>query len=59
MRSVQVSKSKGPLEIVEKDIPEPAQKQVRIKVQALRVIGGSIARDRNYLCGSTQTAKTS
>src|SRR5215469_5829325 len=34
MRSVQVSKPKGPLEIVEKDIPEPGNHQVRIKVQA-------------------------
>ena len=30
MRSVQVSKPKGLLEIVEKDIPEPGARQVRI-----------------------------
>ena len=34
MRSVQVSKPKGPLELVERDIPEPGPGQVRIKVQA-------------------------
>ena len=34
MRSVQVSKPGGPLEMVEKDIPEPGPMQVRIKVQA-------------------------
>jgi len=34
MRSVQVSKPNAPLEIVEKDIPEPGTRQVRIKVQA-------------------------
>jgi len=34
MRSVQVSKPKGPFEIVERDIPEPSAAQVRIKVQA-------------------------
>jgi hypothetical protein len=34
MRSVQVSKPKGPLEMVEKDIPEPGVRQVRIRVQA-------------------------
>ena len=34
MRSVQVSKPKGPLEIIEKDIPEPGARQVRIKVIA-------------------------
>ncbi|PWU81531.1 MAG: alcohol dehydrogenase, partial [Candidatus Nitrosopolaris wilkensis] len=34
MRSVQVSKPNGPLEIVEREIPEPSSPQVRIKVQA-------------------------
>jgi D-arabinose 1-dehydrogenase-like Zn-dependent alcohol dehydrogenase len=34
MRSVQVSEPRGPFEIVERDIPEPGPKQVRIKVQA-------------------------
>jgi D-arabinose 1-dehydrogenase-like Zn-dependent alcohol dehydrogenase len=34
MRSVRVSKPKGPLEIEERDIPEPGARQVRIKVQA-------------------------
>ena len=34
MRSVQVSKPRGPLEIVEKDTPQPGDRQVRIKVQA-------------------------
>jgi D-arabinose 1-dehydrogenase-like Zn-dependent alcohol dehydrogenase len=34
MRSVQVSKPKGPLEMVEKEIPEPGTHQVRIRVQA-------------------------
>jgi D-arabinose 1-dehydrogenase-like Zn-dependent alcohol dehydrogenase len=37
MRSVQVSKPKGPLEIVEREIPEPEGKQVCIKVQACGV----------------------
>jgi D-arabinose 1-dehydrogenase-like Zn-dependent alcohol dehydrogenase len=37
MRSVQVSKPKGPLEIVEKDTPQPGARQVRIKVQACGV----------------------
>ena len=37
MRSVQVSKPKGPFEIVERDIPEPGPMQVRIKVQACGV----------------------
>ena len=34
MRSVQISKPRGPFEIVERDIPEPGPMQVRIKVQA-------------------------
>jgi len=34
MRAVQVSRPGGPLEIVERDIPEPGPGQVRIKVQA-------------------------
>jgi D-arabinose 1-dehydrogenase-like Zn-dependent alcohol dehydrogenase len=34
MRSVQVSEPKGPLEMVERDIPDPGAAQVRIKVQA-------------------------
>jgi D-arabinose 1-dehydrogenase-like Zn-dependent alcohol dehydrogenase len=34
MRSVQVTKANGPFEIVDRDIPEPENKQVRIKVQA-------------------------
>jgi D-arabinose 1-dehydrogenase-like Zn-dependent alcohol dehydrogenase len=37
MRSVQVSKPRGPFEIVERDIPEPGPMQVRIKVQACGV----------------------
>ena len=37
MRSVQVSKANGPLEIVERDTPEPGARQVRIKVQACGV----------------------
>ena len=34
MRAAQISKPKGPLELVERDIPEPGPGQVRIKVQA-------------------------
>ena len=37
MRAVQVSRAKGPLEIVERDIPEPEAGMVRIKVQACGV----------------------
>ena len=34
VRSVQVSKPKGPFDVVDRDIPEPGATQVRIKVQA-------------------------
>ena len=34
MRAVQVSRPKGPLELVEREIPEPGPGTVRIKVQS-------------------------
>jgi len=34
MRAVQVSKSGGPFELVEREIPQPGPRQVRVKVQA-------------------------
>ena len=34
MRAVQVSRPNGPLEIVERDIPEPEAGMVRVRVQA-------------------------
>ena len=34
MRAVQVSKAGGPLELVEREIPQPGPRQVRVKVQA-------------------------
>ena len=37
MRAVQVSRPKGPFEIVERDIPEPGPGTIRIKVQACGV----------------------
>ena len=40
MRSVQVTKPKGPFEIVERDIPEPGAGKVRIKVQACGICHG-------------------
>ncbi len=37
MRDLQVSRADGPFELVERDIPQPAVRQVRIKVQACGV----------------------
>jgi D-arabinose 1-dehydrogenase-like Zn-dependent alcohol dehydrogenase len=34
MRAVQVSKARGPFELVERELPEPADNQIRIKVEA-------------------------
>ena len=34
MRAVQVSKPGGPLELVEREVPQPGPRQVRVKVQA-------------------------
>lgn len=38
IRAIQVSKPKGPLEVVEHNIPESASAQVRIKVQAWKLM---------------------
>ena len=40
MRSIQVSKANGPFQIVDRDIPEPIEGQVRIKVQACGICHG-------------------
>jgi propanol-preferring alcohol dehydrogenase len=37
MRAVQVSKANGPFEVVEREIPTPAARQVRVKVEACGV----------------------
>lgn len=34
MKAVQVSKPGGPFEVVERDVPEPSQGQIRVKVEA-------------------------
>jgi D-arabinose 1-dehydrogenase-like Zn-dependent alcohol dehydrogenase len=40
MRAVQISKPKGPFEIVEREIPEPRDRKVRIKIQACGICHG-------------------
>jgi D-arabinose 1-dehydrogenase-like Zn-dependent alcohol dehydrogenase len=40
MRAVPVTKPNGPLEVIERSIPEPASRQVRIKVQACGMCHG-------------------
>jgi D-arabinose 1-dehydrogenase-like Zn-dependent alcohol dehydrogenase len=46
MRAVQVSRAHGPLELVERDIPEPGAGTVRIKVQACGIChSDSIVKD--------------
>src|SRR5262245_33535825 len=42
MRAIQVSRPKGPLELVERDIPEPGPGTVRIKVDACGVCGSDV-----------------
>lgn len=42
MRSLQISKPKGPLEMVDRDVPEPGVAQVRIKVQACGICHSDI-----------------
>jgi D-arabinose 1-dehydrogenase-like Zn-dependent alcohol dehydrogenase len=46
MRAVQISRPKGRLEIVERDIPEPGSGSVRMKVQACGICqSDSVAKD--------------
>jgi alcohol dehydrogenase/propanol-preferring alcohol dehydrogenase len=40
MRSIQVSKANGPFQIVDRDIPEPSEGQIRIKVQVCGICHG-------------------
>ena len=37
MRAVQVTRAGGPLELVERDLPEPARGEVRIRIEACGV----------------------
>src|SRR5271156_4464946 len=37
MRAVQVARKNGPLELVERDVPEPKRGEVRVRVQACGV----------------------
>src|ERR1700737_1980237 len=49
MRAVQVSRPKGPLELVEREIPEPPARSVRIKVQACGVChGDTLTREGSF-----------
>jgi D-arabinose 1-dehydrogenase-like Zn-dependent alcohol dehydrogenase len=46
MRSVQVSKPNGSFELVEREIPEPGDRKVRIKIQACGIChGDSVTKD--------------
>jgi D-arabinose 1-dehydrogenase-like Zn-dependent alcohol dehydrogenase len=49
MRVVQVSRPKGPLELVEREIPEPPARSVRIKIQACGVChGDTLTREGSF-----------
>ena len=48
MRLGQVSKPNGPFEIVERDIPEPGARKVRIKVQACASVTVIRSRKKDY-----------
>ena len=37
MRAVQVARAGGPLEPVERDVPEPGQNEVRVRIEACGV----------------------
>jgi D-arabinose 1-dehydrogenase-like Zn-dependent alcohol dehydrogenase len=51
MRAVQVSKPEGPLELVEREIPDPAPGTVRVKVEACGVCHSDSLTKGGYLPG--------
>jgi D-arabinose 1-dehydrogenase-like Zn-dependent alcohol dehydrogenase len=51
MRAIQVSRPKGPLELVERNIPEPAAGTVRIKVEACGVCHSDVVTVEGLLPG--------
>jgi D-arabinose 1-dehydrogenase-like Zn-dependent alcohol dehydrogenase len=52
MRAVQVSKRGGPLELVELPVPEPAQGEVRVKVEACGVCHSDVLAKEGLLPGA-------
>src|SRR5262245_10154024 len=49
MRVVQIARAGGPLELIERDVPDPAARQVRIKVQACGVChSDSLVKDGGF-----------
>ncbi len=51
MKAMQISKSGGPFELVERPIPEPARNQVRIKVEACGVCHSDVIVKEGYWPG--------
>src|SRR5499425_1364807 len=51
MRAMQISKAGGPFELVERDIPQPGPRQVRIKVQACGVCHSDVVTKEGLLPG--------
>jgi D-arabinose 1-dehydrogenase-like Zn-dependent alcohol dehydrogenase len=49
MRVVQVSRPKAPLELVEREIPEPSAGAVRIKVEACGICHGDVITTEGYM----------
>lgn len=53
MRAVQVSRRGGPLEVVERPIPEPSSGEVRVKVQACGICHSDVYAREGLLPGTT------
>src|SRR4051812_2538073 len=53
MRAVQVAAAKGPLQLVERDVPEPGPGTVRIKVQACGICHSDVIAKENLMPGIT------
>ena len=58
MRAVQVSRAGGPLEVVERPVPEPGPGTVRIKVQACGIChSDSLTKDGHCPGSSTRACR--
>jgi len=53
MRAVQVSRPGGPFELVEREIPEPGPRQVRVKVQACGLCHSDVLTKEGHFPGMT------
>ena len=51
MRAVQVSEAKGSFQVVERDVPEPKARQVRVRIEACGLCHSDVLTKENLLPG--------